>query len=105
MPTPRAFKSRMSLNSIATSLSSREDVGSSRIRTLHSVSTARAMATICCTASEQLPSCCLGRAGIPRLSSSAPAFLSISFQLTVLYSPRPMNIFSATVRFGHSVIS
>ena len=34
---------------------------------LHSISTARAMATICCTAMEQLPSCCLGLAGMPRV--------------------------------------
>ena len=46
-----------------TSCSSREEVGSSRMRTLHSISTARAIATICCTAMEQEPSCCLGLAG------------------------------------------
>ena len=52
MPTPLARRSRISRKSLATSCSSREEVGSSRISTLQSMSTARAMATICCTAME-----------------------------------------------------
>ena len=90
---------------MATSLSSSEEVGSSRISTLQFMSTARAMATICCTASEQLDSSCAARAGMPRLSRISVARFSYSFQCTMFLFVRPMNIFSATVRFGQSVIS
>ena len=47
IPTPRLLRSSMSLNSFSTSCSSSEEVGSSRISTLQSISTARAIATIC----------------------------------------------------------
>ena len=66
----------MSWKSLATSLSSREEVGSSRISTLQFMSTARAMATICCTAREQEDNSCFGRAGMPRLFRIAAAFFS-----------------------------
>ena len=91
--------------SFCTSCSSREEVGSSRMSTLHSISTARAMATICCTAMEQLPSCCLGLAGMPRDSRIFPAPAFMDFQLARAPLVRPMYMFSATVRLGHRVIS
>ena len=47
IPTPRLLRSSISLNSFSTSCSSSEEVGSSRISTLQSISTARAIATIC----------------------------------------------------------
>ena len=73
--------------------------------TLHSISTARAMATICCTAMEQLDSCCVGAAGMPSDSRIffAPAFILRQFVNAPLV--RPMYKFSATVRFGQRVIS
>ncbi len=49
---PWSFRRRITLNSWATSPASRLDVGSSRISTLASTSTALAIATICWTASE-----------------------------------------------------
>ena len=66
MPTPLAFRLRIRPKSFSTSLSSREEVGSSRIRTLHSMSTALAMAIICWTAMEQPDSCILALAGMSR---------------------------------------
>ena len=54
MPSSRSC--RMMRNSCATSLASRLDVGSSRISTWALMSMARAMATICWTASEYEPS-------------------------------------------------
>ena len=63
------------------------------------------MATICCTAMEQLESCCVGAAGMPSESSSffAPAFILRQFVSAPFVLP--MYKFSATVRFGQSVIS
>ena len=52
MPTPFSFKLRIIVKSFSTSRSSSEEVGSSRMRTLQSISTARAIAIICCSASE-----------------------------------------------------
>ena len=52
MPTPCSFSWSIILKSFSTSLSSREEVGSSRIRALQSMSTARAMAIICWRARE-----------------------------------------------------
>ena len=63
------------------------------------------MATICCTAMEQEPSCCLGLAGMPKLSKILPAPLFIRLQLVTAPLVRPMYMFSATVRLGHRVIS
>ena len=65
----------------------------------------RAMATICCTAMEQLDSCCVGAAGMPSDSRIffAPAFILRQFVNAPLV--RPMYKFSATVRFGQRVIS
>ena len=47
---PDCFSLRKTSKSRATSLSSRLDVGSSRINTRASTDSARAIATICCTA-------------------------------------------------------
>ncbi len=105
IPTPRSFSSRMRTKSFCTSSSSREDVGSSSMRILQSISTARAIAIICCTAIEQLESSWTGLAGILRDSSSCTAFWFICFQLTNELWLRPMNIFSATVKLGQSMIS
>ena len=82
MPTPRALSSRISEKSFSTSRSSSEEVGSSRISTLHSISIARAMATICCTASEHVASCCVDLAGMFSFSRISTVFLPISRQLT-----------------------
>ena len=95
----------MSLKSFSTSCSSRDDVGSSRMSTLHSISTARAMATICCTAMEQLDSCCVGAAGMPRELRSFFASAFILRQLVKAPLVLPIYRFSATVRFGQRVIS
>ncbi len=77
------------VKSFSTSRSSSEEVGSSRISTLQSISTARAIAIICCNASEysfkitcyinvklQLlhQSCCLTVHGLFRLT--VPSFVS-----------------------------
>ena len=105
IPTPCALRSLINLNKRATSLSSKEEVGSSRIRTLHSISTARAIATICWTAREHVPSCCAAFAGMFNFCKISSAFFSCSRQLIKWYFPRPMNIFSATVKFGQRVIS
>ena len=79
IPTPLDFSSRMSSKSFRTSSSSSEDVGSSRMRILQSISIARAIAIICWTASEQLESCWVGLAGIPREFSSCVVFAFIRF--------------------------
>ena len=52
IPTPSFFNLSIILNNFSTSLSSSEEVGSSNIRTLESISTALAIATICCSATE-----------------------------------------------------
>ena len=52
IPTPFSFSLRIMVKSFSTSRSSSEEVGSSRISTLQSISTARAIAIICCNASE-----------------------------------------------------
>ena len=62
-------------------------------------------ATICCTAMEQEPSCCLGLAGMPRDARIFPAPSIMDFQFAVAPLVRRMYIFSATVRLGHRVIS
>ena len=105
MPTPRSLSWRIMPKSLSTSDSSSDEVGSSRMRTLQSMSTARAMATICCMAIEQLPSCCLALTGMPRFCRILSASVYICFQLATLEWPRPMYMFSATVRLGQSVIS
>ena len=95
----------MSPKSFSTSDSSKEEVGSSRISTLQSMSTARAMATICWIAMEQSDSCCCARAGIPRFWRIRSASSLTFFQSIIRFFPRPMYMFSATVRLGHRVIS
>ena len=95
----------MSPNNFSTSCSSREDVGSSRISTLQSISTARAIATICWIAIEQLESCCVAFAGISSDFRILSASAFIFFQFCPIPFPRPMYMFSATERFGQSVIS
>ena len=105
MPTPLALKSFISPNSFSTSDSSKEEVGSSKISTLQSISTALAMATICWTAMEQSESCWFAFAGIPRFSRIRSASAFIFLHLVSLDFPRPIYIFSATVRLGHRVIS
>ena len=69
------------------------------------MSTARAMATICCTAMEQLESCCVGLAGILSDSKILAEPLFMLFQLVSAPLVLPMYMFSATVRFAHSEIS
>ncbi len=69
------------------------------------MSTARAMATICCTAMEQVPSCWVGLAGMPRLLRILPAPWLICFQFVMAPLVRPIYMFSATLRLGHRVIS
>ncbi len=105
MPTPRDLRSRMRENSFRTSSSSRDEVGSSRTRILQSMSTARAMAIICWTASEQPESGWVAPAGMPSDSRSAVARAFIRFQSTRKRRLRPMNMFSATLRLGQSEIS
>ena len=69
------------------------------------MSTARAMATICCTAREQRESSCLALAGIFRPSRISVVRLLRARQLIKAPLALPMNIFSATVRLGQRVIS
>ena len=52
IPIPCFFSIRMISNSFCTSSVDKLDVGSSKISTFAEISTARAMATICCTATE-----------------------------------------------------
>ena len=63
------------------------------------------MAIICWTAMEQLANCCVAFAGISKDCRilSAFAFIFLQFWHTPLV--RPINIFSATERFGQRVIS
>ena len=69
------------------------------------MSTALAMATICCTAREQEESSCFARAGMPRFVRISVARFSQFFQGISVPFVLPMNMFSATVRFGQRVIS
>ena len=73
--------------------------------TLHSMSTARAMATICCTAMEQLLSCWVGLTGMSSERRISPARRLMAPQLTPAPLVRAINMFSATVRLGQRVIS
>ncbi len=66
--TPWSRSVRITSKSLATSSPSRLEVGSSRIRTLQSTSTARAMATSCCTAIGCCPSCEAGSMSRPSRS-------------------------------------
>ena len=54
--SPRPFRRRTTSKSRSTSARSRLAVGSSRTSTLPDSFAARAMATICCTATENVPS-------------------------------------------------
>ena len=108
IPTPSSRSLRIRTNSFSTSSSSREEVGSSRIRTLHFISTARAIAIICWIATEHSSSICVGGTLMFRLSRSFAERAFISFQLiipTLFRGSRPINRFSATVRFGQRFTS
>ena len=108
IPTPSPRSLRISTNSFSTSSSSREEVGSSRIRTLHFISTARAIAIICWIATEHSSSIWVGGTLMFRLSRSFAERAFISFQLIIpslLRGSRPINRFSATVRFGQRFTS
>lgn len=104
---PDAFSRRSTSNSRATSPSSRLDVGSSRINTRASTDTARAIATICCTA--------IGYASSERVtssdrSSSASAARERAWIVFQSIAPRrigcrPAKMFSATDRFAHRFTS
>ena len=107
MPMPLSFSSRMTEKSSCTSFSSSEEVGSSRIRILALMSTARAMETICCTAVEYWES---GRVtSMSRwkrsISSAARRLISRQLMEPCFMGWRPTKIFSATVRLGHRLIS
>ena len=97
----------MTPNSSATSSWSRLEVGSSRIRILTSVETARAIATSCCTASEWLLSSESGSSSRPtcRIASRAAARIARQSMKPSLRGSRPSMMFSATDRLGSRSIS
>ena len=108
MPTPRSRSWRIRLKSFSTSESSREEVGSSRISTLHSISTARAMAIICCSAREYSSKFRVTSTGRFISFISFCARFTISLRLTVcslVIGSRPMKRFSATLRLGQRLTS
>ncbi len=69
--SPDCRKPRSTANRLSTSLSSRLDVGSSRIGTLASTLSARAMATSCCMATGSDPSVRAGSMAMFRRVSRA----------------------------------
>ena len=107
IPTPSDFRRFIKTKSFSTSSSSREDVGSSRIRTLHFISTALAIAIICWFAIEHSPRFCVGDTSILRSFNIFADFLFIVFQsiIPIFLGSRPINKFSATLRFGHRFTS
>ena len=80
---PRAFRSRMIAKSVAVSCASRLAVGSSRTKTLVSSSSACAMATSCCTATEKEPTgCSVSMFSFRRLSFSRARFRALPQEMT-----------------------
>ena len=104
-PSSRSF--RMTLKSCSTSLSSRLEVGSSRIRILDESSRTRAMATICWTAIEYEERVWVTSTEISRFfrSSSALRFCSFQSIRPSLIGSLPMKMFSATERLGQRLTS
>ena len=107
IPTPWSFSLRINTNNFSTSSSSRDDVGSSKINTWHFISTALAIAIICCFAIEHSSNLSVARASIDKLFSNAADFLFIVCQSIIpsFLGSLPINKFSATVRFGHRFTS
>jgi hypothetical protein len=97
----------MTRKSWATSPASRLDVGSSRTRTFAEMSMARAIATSCWTAIENVSSCAVTsivRSSRRRISSERRRISAHRIRPRVRGS-RPMKMFSATERFGQRLTS
>jgi hypothetical protein len=107
MAIPWPLSRRITEKSIFTSSSARLEVGSSRMRILARVLSARAIATICCTAIEKLASGADTSTWTFRSDRSASALRLISRQrmARALARSRPRKTFSATDRFGHRFTS
>src|SRR6185312_17232160 len=105
--TPASRMSRITRNSSPTSSASRLEVGSSRMRTAASRSTALAMATSCWTASGWPPSTESGSTARLRRASSSAARRRTARRSTrpSLRGSRPSRMFSATVRLGQRFTS
>ena len=107
MVTPRAFRSRMIRNNVATSLVVRGAVGSSIIRILTFLLMALAISTICCIAGDRLRTFWDGFSETPIWSNSSLVRRSRSLISTkmpgVVFSPR--KTFSAALMPGIRVNS
>ena len=106
--TPFSFSCRIRTNSFSTSWSSREDVGSSKISTLQSISTALAIAIICWSASEYSSRFLVTSISRSRLLIILLDFAVIVFQSMVpsfVFGSLPINKFSATLKFGQRLTS
>ncbi len=104
---PSSRSDRSTLSSCSTSPASRLDVGSSSTSTRADTSSARAIATICCTAIDWEPS----PAETSSRRSSAPSrtsarrLMPAQWMRPNLRGSRPMKMFSATERFGQRFTS
>ena len=107
IPTPSALNFRIRTNNFWTSSSSKEDVGSSKIKTRHFISTALAIAIICWIAKEHSSKLWVGATWISRFFKTSADFRFIVRQSIIpnLLGSLPINKFSATVRFGHKFTS
>ncbi|MNY35504.1 hypothetical protein D3C86_1699140 [compost metagenome] len=105
--TPWSLRFPIRENSICTSLASRLAVGSSRIRILADREMARAMATICCMATEWWP-----RGRVTSISKPYPSMMAWACRFMAARSMRPkrrgswpMKRLSATDMFGSRLTS
>ncbi len=104
---PSSLSPRMTRKSWSTSDASRLEVGSSSTSTLASTSSARAMATICCTAIEWVPRSeptSMESCSRPS-SSSARRRTADQWIRPNRVGARPISTFSATERLGQRLIS
>ena len=94
-------------NSFSTSVEESAEVGSSMTISRDCIDSARAISTICCSATERSRTRARGFSPMPSRSVMARVSAAILRQLTNGPAPgsRPMNTFSATVMFGARVNS
>ena len=99
---PRPFSPRTIANSRCTSLSDRAEVGSSMTTSFASIDSARAISTICCSATDRSETSRRGSTASPTSAASAAVRRCSSPQSTrpPRVGSRPMNTFSATDKVG-----
>ncbi|MDT4834798.1 hypothetical protein FQZ97_684480 [compost metagenome] len=102
MDTPRAVRSRITLNSASTSVAESADVGSSMIRMRLLTDRARAISTICCCPRRRSSTKVSGSIASSSSAISARVRLASSAKSTPVAprNSRPMKTLSRTERFG-----